>query len=90
MTSIVQFRMDSKDKEALEQVLKQMGLDLGTAFRIFAAQVIQKQEIPFKIQAGIDTSTIVTKSNFKDYKRAKRAQERGENISLEEFKRKYE
>lgn len=41
MTSVVQFRMDSNDKEILETMLKDMGLDLGTAFRMFAAKVLK-------------------------------------------------
>ncbi|WP_367303276.1 type II toxin-antitoxin system RelB/DinJ family antitoxin, partial [uncultured Helicobacter sp.] len=48
MTSLVQFRMDSNDKELLETMLKDMGLDLGTAFRIFAAKVLKTGEIPFQ------------------------------------------
>lgn len=54
MTSVVQFRMDSEDKEILEIMLKDMGLDLGTAFRMFAAKVLKTGEIPFSISSEID------------------------------------
>ena len=90
MTSVVQFRMDSGDKEILESMLKSMGLDLGTAFRMFAAKVIHTGEIPFSISTDIDPSTIMTKENLKAYKQAKKEFERGETISLEELKSKYQ
>ena len=84
MTSVVQFRMDSEDKEILESVLKSMGLDLDTAFRMFAVKVIHTGEIPFNISA--DSSTIMTKENLKAYKQARKELKRGEAISHKELK----
>lgn len=52
MTSLIQFRMDSKEKQKLESILKSMGLDCPTAFRMFAAQVIAQKKIPFVIVAS--------------------------------------
>lgn len=89
MTSVVQFRMDSNDKEILEIMLKDMGLDLGTAFRMFAAKVLKTGEIPFSISSEIDPDTIETEANKKAYKKAIKELERGETISLEELKKKY-
>ena len=89
MSSLIQFRLDSKDKEVLESMLKSMGLDLGTAFRIFAAKVIQTGSIPFSLKSDIDPSTIMSAQNLKAYKEAKKELERGEAISLEELKAKY-
>lgn len=54
MTSLVQFRMESEDKEVLEALLKDMGLDLGTAFRIFAQKVLKTGKIPFEINSNMD------------------------------------
>ena len=70
MTSLVQFRMDSNDKELLETMLKDMGLDLGTAFRIFAAKVLKTGEIPFQISTNIDPDTMETEANKRAYKKA--------------------
>lgn len=89
MTSLVQFRMDSNDRELLEAMLKDMGLDLGTAFRIFAAKVLKTGEIPFQISTNIDPDTIETEANKRAYKKALKELENGETISLEELKRKY-
>lgn len=89
MSSVVQFRMNSVDKENFEFLLKNMGLDIGTALRMFAAKVINTGTIPFEISANIDPSTIMTKANLKAYKKAKKELENGETISLEELKTKY-
>lgn len=87
MTTVVQFRMDSDDKEILDAMLKDMGLDIGTACRMFARKVLQTGTIPFK--QNINKSTIMTKANLKAYKKAKKELKNGEAISLEELKKKY-
>lgn len=87
MSSVVQFRMKSEDKENFEFLLENMGLDIGTALRMFAAKVINTGTIPFEVSANVDTSTIMTKANLKAYKKAKKELENGEAISHEELKR---
>lgn len=89
MTSNIKFKMDSNDKEVLEAMLKDMGLDLSTAFRMFAYKVLKTGEIPFSISSSIEPDAIWTKEDEKAYKRARKELERGETISLEELKRKY-
>lgn len=89
MSSVVQFRMDSDEKETFEFLLKNMGLDIGTACRMFVTKVINTGSIPFEISTNIDPSTIMTKANLKAYKNAKKELEMGEAISLEELKTKY-
>lgn len=89
MTSNIKFKMDSNDKEVLEAMLKDMGLDLGTAFRMFAYKVLKTGEIPFSISSNIEPDAIWTKEDEKAYKKARKELERGETISLEELKRKY-
>lgn len=88
MTSVVRFKMDSNDKEVLEVMLKDMGLDLDTAFRMFAYKVLKTGEIPFSISSSIDPDTIWTQEDEKAYKKALKDLERGETISHEELKRK--
>lgn len=51
MNALIQFRIDSGEKQKLEQTLKTMGLDIASAFKIFAAQVIRQRRIPFEIVA---------------------------------------
>lgn len=88
-TSLVQFRMDSEDKEVLEIMLKDMGLDIGTACRMFARKVLKTGKIPFTQSSDIDPDTIWTKDDERAYKKALKELENGETISLEELKKKY-
>ena len=89
MSSVVQFRMDSTDKANFELMLKNMGLDIGTALRMFAAKVINTGTIPFEVSSNIDPSTIMTKENLKAYKQAKKDLAEGKTISLEELKAEF-
>lgn len=89
MTSLIQFRMDNEDKEVLELILKDMGLDLGTAFRMFAQKVLKTGKIPFELSSNIDPDTLWTKEDEKAYKRALEDLENKESMSLDELKRKY-
>ncbi|MCR2102242.1 type II toxin-antitoxin system RelB/DinJ family antitoxin [Campylobacter upsaliensis] len=89
MTSLIQFRMESEDKEVLEALLKDMGLDLGTAFRIFAQKVLKTGKIPFEISSNMDFDTLWTKEDEKAHKKALKDLENGESISLDELKGKY-
>ena len=49
MNALIQFRIDGVEKQKLEQTLKAMGLDIATAFKLFAAQVIRQRRIPFEV-----------------------------------------
>lgn len=53
MTSVVRFKMDSNDKEILEVMLKDMGLDLDTAFRMFAYKVLKAARFPLALAAAL-------------------------------------
>lgn len=88
MTSLIQFRMDSQEKQKLDLVLKAMGLDCPSAFRMFAAQVIAQRKIPFEIVA-IDEDEQWSKDDEKAYKKAKIQKDRGEVFSLEEVKKEF-
>ena len=47
----VNFRMDDEVKRNMEQVCKEMGLSMTTAFTIFATKVCKEKCIPFEITA---------------------------------------
>ncbi len=49
--SMVNFRMDSDLKKSMEQVCKDMGMSMTTAFTIFATKVSRERRIPFEISA---------------------------------------
>ena len=50
-TASVNFRMDRKQKAEMEQVCREMGMTMTTAFNIFAQRVIRERKIPFEVSA---------------------------------------
>ena len=83
---VVQFRMDRVLKENFELSLKNMGLDMGSAFRMFAMQVLRTRKIPFEV-AELNEDELWTKENEEAYKKAKKELENGEAISHDEMKK---
>ncbi|MCX2717466.1 type II toxin-antitoxin system RelB/DinJ family antitoxin [Helicobacter sp. MIT 21-1697] len=49
----VTFRMDKKDKQEFEAVIHALGLNLSSAFNIFAKAVVRESGIPFDLKAEI-------------------------------------
>ena len=47
--TMVNFRMDEELKANMEQVCKEMGLSMTTAFTIFATKVSKEKRIPFEV-----------------------------------------
>jgi DNA-damage-inducible protein J len=52
--AMVNFRMDEGLKASMEQVCKEMGMSMTTAFTIFASKVSKDRRIPFDISADPD------------------------------------
>jgi len=52
--SMVNFRMDEQLKKSMEQVCKDMGMSMTTAFTVFATKVSKERRIPFDIAADPD------------------------------------
>lgn len=50
-TASVSFRMDAKLKKNFESIIQMMGLNMTTAFTVFATQVVNEGRIPFDIKA---------------------------------------
>lgn len=50
-TTMVNFRMDTALKQNMENVCKEMGMSMTTAFTIFAAKVSREKRIPFEVNA---------------------------------------
>ena len=46
---MVNFRMDEDLKKSMEQVCKEMGLSMTTAFTMFASKVSREKRIPFEV-----------------------------------------
>ena len=50
----ITFRMDKADKQQFERIVSEIGLNLSSAFNIFAKAVIRERAIPFKLQIERD------------------------------------
>ncbi len=46
---MVNFRMDENLKKNMEQTCKELGLNMSTAFTIFARKVTREKRIPFDV-----------------------------------------
>ena len=47
--AMINFRMDENLKKGMEEVCKEMGLSMTTAFTIFATKVSKEKRIPFEV-----------------------------------------
>jgi DNA-damage-inducible protein J len=48
--AMVNFRMDAELKKGMEQTCKELGLNMTTAFTIFATKVNREKRIPFELE----------------------------------------
>ncbi len=46
---LVNFRMDQEDKTGMEEVCKELGMSMTTAFTIFAKKMRRERRIPFDV-----------------------------------------
>ena len=46
---LVNFRMDEEDKKGMEEVCKELGLSMTTAFTLFAKKMRRERRIPFEV-----------------------------------------
>ncbi len=58
LTTNVNFRMDKDLKIQLERLCNELGLNMSTAFNIFAKTMVRQQRIPFDV--GIETPNAKT------------------------------
>ncbi len=47
--TMINFRIDENLKKEMEQICKEMGMSMTTAFTIFAKKVTKEKRIPFEI-----------------------------------------
>ena len=66
--STINLRMDAELKHDMENVCKAMGMNLTTAFTIFAKKVTHERRIPFEISAPDDP--FYTEENIARLKRS--------------------
>ena len=46
---LVNFRLDEEDKKGMEEVCKDLGMSMSTAFTIFAKKMRRERRIPFEV-----------------------------------------
>lgn len=46
---LVNFRMDEEDKKGMEEVCKELGLSMTTAFTLLAKKMRRERRIPFEV-----------------------------------------
>ena len=65
----VAFRMDDKLKTEMQTLVKNLGMDLTTAFNIFAQQAVREQRIPFEIRMDVpNKETLEAMNNVQEGK----------------------
>ncbi len=82
--TLVNIRMDEKLKKNMEKVCQELGMNMTTAFTIFAKKMSREKRIPFEV--SIDP--FYSQSNIKAIKESIKQFEKGEviNKTLEELK----
>ena len=46
---LVNFRLDEEDKKGMEEVCRDLGISMSTAFTIFAKKMRRERRIPFEV-----------------------------------------
>ncbi len=57
-TSNVTIRMDAELKKQAEELFSDLGMNLTTAFTIFAKQAVREQQLPFVVTKHPNATTI--------------------------------
>ena len=62
----VTFKMNKQEKQEFEAIVQSLGLNLSTAFNIFAKAVIRENAIPFEFKAAPKTITYVSDEEVRE------------------------
>ncbi len=79
-TTMVNFRLEDKDKKGMEMVCDEIGISMSVAFTIFAKKVSREKRIPFDL--NID---LFSEDNFKRLSKAIEDANAGHNMSEHEL-----
>ncbi|WP_270960225.1 type II toxin-antitoxin system RelB/DinJ family antitoxin [Campylobacter upsaliensis] len=93
----VTFRMNKKDKQEFEEVIKGLGLNLSSAFNVFAKAVINRNGLPFELKNrelsdetkraiynarnNIDMEEVTIEQLKKEWEEIKRERTKTQNLS---------
>lgn len=76
--AMVNFRMDEDLKKSMEQICREMGMSMTTAFTIFATKVSKERRIPFDVVA--DPDPFYSEANMERLRRGIAALNAGKGI----------
>ena len=76
-TTTVNIRMDSKVKSDMEAVCKELGMNMTTAFTIFAVKMGREHRIPFEVSAD----PFYSRENMSHLKRSMAALDEGRGVA---------
>lgn len=82
----VTFRMDKDDKVKFESIINDMGLNLSSAFNVFAKAVIRENAIPFRLQGEGNIPNDETKKVIENIEKGQNL----ESFTLEQLKAEFE
>ena len=77
--TLVNFRMDSELKSDMENLCQELGINMTTAFIMFAKKMTREQRIPF----DVSLDPFYTKSNIDFIKRGISALDAGKGVEHE-------
>jgi len=63
---VVNFRIDKNTKKEMEEICKDIGISIGTAFNIFAKKFTRERRIPFEL----DSDPFYSKENIERLKKS--------------------
>ena len=63
---LVNFRIDKNTKKEMEEICKDIGISIGTAFNIFAKKFTRERRIPFEL----DSDPFYSKENIERLKKS--------------------
>jgi len=81
--AMINFRMDEGLKASMEQVCKDMGITMSTAFTIFATKVSRERRIPFEVTA--DPDPFYSNANMVRLRKAIEDAKAGKNMTVHEL-----
>ena len=72
--TLINFRIDDSTKKQMEQICNELGINLSTAFNIFAKKVVREKRIPFDVsidQFYSETNLIALNKSIKELESGK-------------------
>lgn len=74
--TLVNFRIDKEVKEDMEKICKELGINMSTAFNIFAKKMIREKRIPFEVSVD----SFYSESNIEALKESIKQLEEGKVV----------